>query len=166
MTLFNYFSAQLYIHIVTYTSLAFLASNSNRPTFLQTYPTSPLNKPITSTNTASQKPQISPKPAHLLSSDTIEMTLPPDLNSPGLQTWPLKNRIISTDNVTGKTQPPQTGNSVPTPYVNNGGSQLSPPGRFSGSYQQCKENGGEISKSGSFNSLPVKVLKTTIDEVN
>lgn len=98
------------------------------------------------------------------------MTLPPDLNPAGLQTWPLKNRIISTDNVTGKTQPPHTGNSVPTPYPNNNsnnsGPQLSPTGRFSGSYQQCKENGGEISRPTSFNSLPVKVLKTTIDEVN
>lgn len=98
------------------------------------------------------------------------MTLPPDLNPAGLQTWPLKNRIISTDNVTGKTQPPQLGNSVPAPYVNNnsnsGPQLLSPTGRFSGSYQQCKENGAEISKPASFNSLPVKVLKTTIDEVN
>lgn len=43
-----------------------------------------------------QKPQISPKPARL--TETIEMTLPPDLNK-GLQTWPLKNRVISTDTV-------------------------------------------------------------------
>ncbi|XP_056635354.1 serine/threonine-protein phosphatase 2A regulatory subunit B'' subunit beta isoform X1 [Diorhabda sublineata] len=42
-----------------------------------------------------QKPQISPKPRL---SDTIEMTLPPDLvTSAGLQTWPLKNRVINKD---------------------------------------------------------------------
>ncbi|XP_076270124.1 serine/threonine-protein phosphatase 2A regulatory subunit B'' subunit delta-like isoform X3 [Rhynchophorus ferrugineus] len=67
----------------------------------QTYPTKPA---------ISQKPQISPKPAHL--SDTIEMTLPPDLGTSGLQTWPLKNRVISTDNVGKKsqvTQPKGTG---------------------------------------------------------
>ncbi|KAG5889324.1 hypothetical protein JTB14_027472 [Gonioctena quinquepunctata] len=43
-----------------------------------------------------QKPQISPKPRL---GDTIEMTLPADLTSTGLQTWPLKNRVISTDAV-------------------------------------------------------------------
>ncbi|CAH0558005.1 unnamed protein product [Brassicogethes aeneus] len=43
-----------------------------------------------------QKPQISPKPR--LISDTIEMTLPPDAGA-GLQTWPLKNRVITTDAV-------------------------------------------------------------------
>lgn len=31
--------------------------------------------------------------------DTIEMTLPPDITTTGLQTWPLKNRVISTDTV-------------------------------------------------------------------
>ncbi|XP_017768694.1 PREDICTED: serine/threonine-protein phosphatase 2A regulatory subunit B'' subunit beta-like isoform X2 [Nicrophorus vespilloides] len=41
-----------------------------------------------------QKPQISPKPRL---ADTIEMTLPAE-RSP-LQTWPLKNRVISTENV-------------------------------------------------------------------
>lgn len=39
-----------------------------------------------------QKPQISPKPRL---GDTIEMTLPQDLTTTGLQTWPLKHRIIS-----------------------------------------------------------------------
>lgn len=46
-----------------------------------------------------QKPQISPKPRF---PETIEMTLPPDLNPTipqGLQTWPLKNRVITTENV-------------------------------------------------------------------
>ncbi|CAG9859547.1 unnamed protein product [Phyllotreta striolata] len=38
-----------------------------------------------------QKPQISPKPRL---NDTIEMTLPPDLVTSGLQTWPLKNRLV------------------------------------------------------------------------
>ncbi|KAI4466044.1 phosphatase 2a regulatory subunit-related [Holotrichia oblita] len=42
----------------------------------------------------SQKPQISPKPRF---ADTIEMTLPAD-HSPQ-STWPLKNRIITTENV-------------------------------------------------------------------
>lgn len=42
----------------------------------------------------SQKPQISPKPRF---AETIEMTLPPD-HSPQ-STWPLKNRIITTENV-------------------------------------------------------------------
>lgn len=41
-----------------------------------------------------QKPQISPKPRL---GDTIEMTLPPDLTTTGLQTWPLKHRVISKD---------------------------------------------------------------------
>lgn len=43
-----------------------------------------------------QKPQISPKPRL---TETIEMTLPPDLITSGLQTWPLKNRVINTDAV-------------------------------------------------------------------
>ncbi|XP_044750208.1 serine/threonine-protein phosphatase 2A regulatory subunit B'' subunit beta isoform X2 [Coccinella septempunctata] len=43
-----------------------------------------------------QKPQISPKPRL---ADTIEMTLPADATTPALQSWPLKNRIITTDNV-------------------------------------------------------------------
>ncbi|XP_045472547.1 serine/threonine-protein phosphatase 2A regulatory subunit B'' subunit beta isoform X2 [Harmonia axyridis] len=43
-----------------------------------------------------QKPQISPKPRL---ADTIEMTLPADAVAPTLQTWPLKNRIITKDNV-------------------------------------------------------------------
>lgn len=41
-----------------------------------------------------QKPQISPKPRL---GDTIEMSLPPDLTTSGLQTWPLKHRVISKD---------------------------------------------------------------------
>ncbi|XP_049822066.1 serine/threonine-protein phosphatase 2A regulatory subunit B'' subunit alpha isoform X2 [Aethina tumida] len=45
--------------------------------------------------TIGQKPQISPKPRL---AETIEMTLPPDLTA-GLQTWPLKNRVITTDAV-------------------------------------------------------------------
>lgn len=43
-----------------------------------------------------QKPQISPKPRL---GDTIEMTLPQDLTTTGLQTWPLKHRIISKDTI-------------------------------------------------------------------
>ncbi|KAK5647048.1 hypothetical protein RI129_005512 [Pyrocoelia pectoralis] len=43
-----------------------------------------------------QKPQISPKPRF---SDTIEITLPADLPTSGHQTWPLKNKIITTDAV-------------------------------------------------------------------
>lgn len=43
-----------------------------------------------------QKPQISPKPRL---GDTIEMTLPPDLTTTGLQTWPLKHRVISKDTI-------------------------------------------------------------------
>jgi serine/threonine-protein phosphatase 2A regulatory subunit B'' len=53
--------------------------------------TEPPSKPI-----VSQKPQISPKPRF---AETIEMTLPEDVNPLGLQTWPLKNRVISTDTV-------------------------------------------------------------------
>ncbi|CAH1117978.1 unnamed protein product [Phaedon cochleariae] len=45
--------------------------------------------------TIGQKPQISPKPRI---SDTIEMTLPVDIAT-GLQTWPLKNRVVTTDAV-------------------------------------------------------------------
>ncbi|KAJ3653215.1 hypothetical protein Zmor_012479 [Zophobas morio] len=44
----------------------------------------------------SQKPQISPKPRF---AETIEFTLPEDANPLGLQTWPLKNRVITTDAV-------------------------------------------------------------------
>lgn len=50
------------------------------------------------------KPQISPKPRFPMT-ETIEYTLPPDLSktgpqsSPGLQTWPLKNRVVGTDTV-------------------------------------------------------------------
>lgn len=47
--------------------------------------------------TVGQKPQLSPKPR--LAGDTIEMTLPPDLTTSGLQTWPLKNKVISTESV-------------------------------------------------------------------
>lgn len=46
--------------------------------------------------TIAQKPQISPKPRL---GDTIEMTLPLDVPATGLQTWPLKNRVISTETV-------------------------------------------------------------------
>lgn len=45
------------------------------------------------------KPKIIQKPTW---PETIEMTLPPDINptvAVGLQTWPLKNKIITTDNV-------------------------------------------------------------------
>lgn len=43
------------------------------------------------------KPQIlTPKPRL---SDTIEITLPADLPGTGLQTWPLKNKVITTDAV-------------------------------------------------------------------
>lgn len=52
--------------------------------------------------TVGQKPQLSPKPRL---GDTIEMTLPPDLTTSGLQTWPLKNKIISTDSVKKTTTP-------------------------------------------------------------
>lgn len=44
----------------------------------------------------SQKPQLSPKPRL---GETIEMTLPADIPTSGLQTWPLKNRVISTETV-------------------------------------------------------------------
>nr|CAH7713626.1 unnamed protein product [Callosobruchus chinensis] len=74
-----------------------------------------------------QKPQISPKPFQRLSAnigsgggDTVEMTLPPDLaptptspaSSAGLQTWPLKNRVISTDAVKKTSQDAQKRNSL------------------------------------------------------
>ncbi|CAH1972637.1 unnamed protein product [Acanthoscelides obtectus] len=75
-----------------------------------------------------QKPQISPKPFQRLSpqigaaGDTVEMTLPPDLapttptstpaSSAGLQTWPLKNRVISTDAVKKTSQDAQKRNSL------------------------------------------------------
>lgn len=42
----------------------------------------------------SQKPQLSPKPRL---AETIEMTLPEDIAATGLQTWPLKHRVVSTD---------------------------------------------------------------------
>lgn len=43
-----------------------------------------------------QKPQIFPKPRF---AETIEVTFPPDLPTTGHQTWPLKNKIITTDAV-------------------------------------------------------------------
>lgn len=46
--------------------------------------------------TIGQKPQISPKPRF---SDTIEITLPAELPTTGHQTWPLKNKVITTDAV-------------------------------------------------------------------
>ncbi|GJQ85748.1 hypothetical protein Trydic_g12153 [Trypoxylus dichotomus] len=61
----------------------------------------------------SQKPQISPKPRF---AETIEMTLPPD-HSPQ-STWPLKNRIITTDNIKktfSEAKPSQFHNSAPAP---------------------------------------------------
>lgn len=48
-----------------------------------------------------QKPQISPKP-RFPPAETIEFTLPPDI-SPNLNSWPLKNRLVSTDTVKQRT---------------------------------------------------------------
>ncbi|XP_074041580.1 serine/threonine-protein phosphatase 2A regulatory subunit B'' subunit alpha isoform X2 [Leptinotarsa decemlineata] len=59
-------------------------------------PTTNSVQPQTIKPVIGQKPRILPKPRL---SDTIEMTLPPDLPTNGLQTWPLKNRVISTDAV-------------------------------------------------------------------
>lgn len=106
----------------------------------QTYPT-PLGKPA-----VGQKPQISPKPAHL--SETIEMTLPPDLGPTGLQTWPLKNRVISVDNVGKKSQVTST---TPTPYKNT---------TVYNDVRQDKQIPGR-----GYGTLPSKISKTTIDEV-
>ncbi|XP_048521114.1 serine/threonine-protein phosphatase 2A regulatory subunit B'' subunit beta isoform X2 [Dendroctonus ponderosae] len=136
--------------------------NFGQMTVEQTY-SSPLNKP-----TIGQKPQISPKPAHL--SDTIEMTLPPEL-SPGLQTWPLKNRVISTENVgkksgsgpgLGANTPAHTNNSAPT----NSHSPLSPH-QFSPSLQTNSPALSPVQPAAGrlFNTLPLKSSKTTIDEV-
>ncbi|XP_066255535.1 uncharacterized protein [Euwallacea similis] len=135
-------------------------NNYGQMTIEQTYP-SPLNK-LTHTATPAPKPQISPKPPHL--SDTIEMTLPPDLNPAALQTWPLKNRVIGTDKVSGKKS--VTGNSIPTPYgghsngttPGNGSPTL---GRFGSGYLQSREN----SNAQEYSTLPSRVSKTTIDEV-
>lgn len=57
----------------------------------------------------SQKPQISPKPRF---ADTIEMTLPAD-HSPQ-STWPLKNRVISMENMKKSFNEPK-----PTQFHNN-----------------------------------------------
>ncbi|KRT86523.1 HLH domain-containing protein [Oryctes borbonicus] len=76
---------------------------------------SPTIQPQTIKPAISQKPQISPKPRF---ADTIEMTLPAD-HSPQ-STWPLKNRIITTDNVKktfSEAKPSQFLNSTPTPTI-------------------------------------------------
>ncbi|CAG9767683.1 unnamed protein product [Ceutorhynchus assimilis] len=108
--------------------------------------------------TIGQKPQISPKPAHL--SETIEMTLPPDLIPSGLQTWPLKNRVIGTDNVVKKTG----GHSPTTP---NSHSPVSQPNQYSPTYRESSQvlrsSGTQLART--YNALPSKTGKTTIDEV-
>lgn len=65
--------------------------------------------------TISQKPQVSPKPRL---NDTIEMTLPVDLNTSGLQTWPLKNKVITTDSVK-KTAQSELKPNITEPHSHN-----------------------------------------------
>ncbi|XP_018562139.1 serine/threonine-protein phosphatase 2A regulatory subunit B'' subunit beta isoform X3 [Anoplophora glabripennis] len=71
------------------------AKKTNSYGQVNNFPASPSLQPQPVKPTIGQKPQISPKPRM----DTIEMTLPPDITTTGLQTWPLKNRVISTDAV-------------------------------------------------------------------
>nr|XP_022904852.1 serine/threonine-protein phosphatase 2A regulatory subunit B'' subunit alpha-like isoform X1 [Onthophagus taurus] len=68
-------------------------NNFTTPTVVSTT-TTPTIQPQVTKPAIGQKPQISPKPRF---ADTIEMTLPPD-RSPQ-STWPLKNRIITTETV-------------------------------------------------------------------
>lgn len=116
------------------------------------------------------------------------MTLPPDLNPSGLQTWPLKNRIISTENVGKKTgsgtphqdspvSPPHIGNNVATPYsstsTTSSHSSVSPisPHHFSPNYQHTSRETTQVLRpvqpatTRTYNTLPSKISKTTIDEV-
>ncbi|KAL1501392.1 hypothetical protein ABEB36_006718 [Hypothenemus hampei] len=92
-----------------------------------------------------QKPQISPKPTHL--SETIEMTLPPDLNPTGLQTWPLKNRVISSTSST----------SSSNSNTNKQGNELATT-PFSDTQNHRHHH-------PTTNVIPMKISKTTIDEV-
>ncbi|XP_060516785.1 serine/threonine-protein phosphatase 2A regulatory subunit B'' subunit alpha isoform X2 [Cylas formicarius] len=104
-----------------------------------------------------QKPQVSPKPARL-GGETIEMILPPDLNPvSGLQTWPLKNRVISTETVkktSGITTPTDIHQRQPHDIRHS--SQVGPSAHHQ---QQSPQN------TRTYNTLPVKVSKTIVDEV-
>lgn len=62
-----------------------------------------------------QKPQISPKPRF---ADTIEITLPADIPTTGHQTWPLKNKVITTDAVKKTTAAEVKQPTTTTPHYN------------------------------------------------
>ncbi|XP_050511838.1 serine/threonine-protein phosphatase 2A regulatory subunit B'' subunit alpha-like isoform X2 [Diabrotica virgifera virgifera] len=109
-----------------------------------------------------QKPQISPKPRL---SDTIEMTLPPDVvTGAGLQTWPLKNRVIGTDNV--KKSAGTTGeNHIGTGYLSTKKTSAGGENHVVGGYQGIKKLNGDGENhigSGYHKSQPSSV---TIDQV-
>lgn len=92
------------------------------------------------------------------------MTLPPELGH-GLQTWPLKNRVISTENVGKKSgSGPGLGSNTPS-HTNSHSSQS--PHQFGPSLQTNNPAGSPAQAAGRlFNTLPLKLTKTTIDEVN
>ncbi|XP_050310017.1 uncharacterized protein LOC126745983 isoform X2 [Anthonomus grandis grandis] len=135
-----------------------VAGFGQQVTIEQTYqpspPPPPSSTPTQTKPQIGQKPQILPKPPHL--SETIEMTLPPDICPSGLQTWPLKNRVISTENVgkiTGSTVTGLTSGQAAVPVTSlPGQSHHFKPVQTGGARTYC--------------TLPSKVSKTTIDEVD
>lgn len=109
-----------------------------------------------------QKPQISPKPRL---GDTIEMTLPADLSS--CQTWPLKNRVISTDTVKKNSEvnqyvggangsQPQPKQAVPNDVTNHVGGV---------SRQSAPNNTNSVGFGSGFgtNRTPVSMALSAID---